>query len=158
MICNVHEIFRLIKSWGMRGRSVWKLWKRGETVQGLVLRPEVIDHWEDIGIDGRVNFKYIFNLWYWHPWTGIIWLFCWNLATSPVHFNDFFVYEMWGLFWLDVEKIAFQEGCSTSKYITHKRKFYTRYYIPWWFIHNFSIILMFGLKFESLSFQETLYI
>jgi len=36
---------------------------------------EVGDHFEDIGVDGSIILKWIFNKWEWREWAGLIWLY-----------------------------------------------------------------------------------
>jgi len=40
----------------------------------LVGKLEEIDHFEDEGIDGRINLRWIFRGWHEGAWTGLIWL------------------------------------------------------------------------------------
>jgi hypothetical protein len=40
----------------------------------LVGRLEGKNHLEDLGIDGRIMLKWIFNKWDREAWTGLIWL------------------------------------------------------------------------------------
>jgi len=41
--------------------------------RGLVGRPEKKKHFEDVGVDGWINLKYIFRKWDWESWTESIW-------------------------------------------------------------------------------------
>jgi hypothetical protein len=43
----------------------------------LVGKPERKNHFEDLGIDGRIILKLIFNRWD-LAWTGLIWLSIWT--------------------------------------------------------------------------------
>jgi hypothetical protein len=50
------NIVRVIKSRKMGGQDMWHAWGRGEVFTGFWLGgPKVRDHWEDLGIAGRVT-------------------------------------------------------------------------------------------------------
>ena len=56
-----------------KGRSVYRV---------LVRRPGKRDHWGDLGVDGRIIFRWIFRKWVVRLWTGSSWL---RIGTGGVH-------------------------------------------------------------------------
>jgi len=42
------------------------------TYKNLLGRPEGKSHLEDIGVDGRITLKWIFNKWDEEAWTGLL--------------------------------------------------------------------------------------
>jgi hypothetical protein len=53
------NIVRVIKSRRMRWADMWHAWKRGEVFSGFWLGgPKVRDHWEDLGIGGRITLRW----------------------------------------------------------------------------------------------------
>jgi hypothetical protein len=53
------NIVRVIKSRSLRGRNMWHAWGRGEVFPGFLLGgPKVRDHWEDLGVGGRITLSW----------------------------------------------------------------------------------------------------
>jgi hypothetical protein len=49
---------------------MWYVWKTGELLTGFWWG----DHFEDLGVEGRIIMKCIFKEWFDVLWTGLIWL------------------------------------------------------------------------------------
>jgi hypothetical protein len=53
------NIVRVIKSRRMRWAGMWHAWGRGEMFTGFWLgSPKARDHWEDLGVDGRITLRW----------------------------------------------------------------------------------------------------
>jgi hypothetical protein len=69
------NIVRVIKSRRMRWQDMWHVWGRGEVFAGLWLGgPKVRDHWEDLGIGGRITLRWTIGKQGLMGQTGFSWL------------------------------------------------------------------------------------
>jgi len=54
---------------------MWHAWETGEGHTGFLKGDlRVRDHLEDLGVDGRIILKWIFDKWVREAWTGLSWL------------------------------------------------------------------------------------
>jgi len=52
---------------------MWHVWGWRGAYRILVGRPEGKNHFEDLGVDGRIILKWISKKWDGEAWTGLIW-------------------------------------------------------------------------------------
>jgi hypothetical protein len=69
------NIVRVIKSRKTRGRNMWHAWARVEVFTGFWLGgPKERDHWEDLGVSGRITLSWSLGRWGSMGRTGFRWL------------------------------------------------------------------------------------
>jgi hypothetical protein len=54
----------------------------------LVGKSEGGDHWEDVGVDGRITLRWTLGKWGLGMWIGFIWLRIGTVASSCEHGNE----------------------------------------------------------------------
>jgi hypothetical protein len=73
--CILH---RILLGWlnqgGWGGRDMWHAWGRGEVFTGFWLGGPVRDHWEVLGVGGRITLRLTLGRFGWMGRTGFGWL------------------------------------------------------------------------------------
>jgi hypothetical protein len=116
--CILH---RILLGWlnqgGWGDRDMWQELGRGEVFTGFWLGdPKVRDHWEDLGVGGRITLRWTLRRYGSMGQTGFSWLRIWSSGGLLwTRLWTFGFHKKAGYFWQAEWQSAFQIICCTME-------------------------------------------